>query len=660
VNARSKALVLVAALVAATTSVVGRGFQPRLTFNRDIAPILWTRCATCHHPDGPAPFSLVAFADAKAHARQIAEVTRRRYMPPWKPDAASGPFVGDRRLTDREIDLLARWVEGGATEGSAPDRRTPPQFHGGWQLGVPDAIVTLPEYTLRADGIDVFRNFVVSFAVDPPAVASSPPTASGPPTVASGFSRMSAARYVRGLEFVPGSRAVHHANIRIDRTPASRELDEADPQPGYEGVILKSADYPDGHFLGWTPGQTAPLAPVGRGWRLTSGTDFVIQLHLRPTGRVERVQPRIGLYFANDPPTRTPVMLRLGRQNLDIPAGAASYVVTDSYVLPTDVEVEAIQPHAHYRAREVRARADAPDGATRSLISIANWDFNWQDQYRFVSPAKLTAGTRITTEYVFDNSDANPRNPLHPPARVAWGWRSSDEMADVWLQVTTSSDADRERLAADIRRKMAAEDAVGCETLIAREPDHVNLRNDAAVLYLELGQPDRALTHFEAVRRLHPDSAVAHYNVGIALEALGRTADAAREYESALRYDPRYSAAHNNLGNTLLATGRLAEARNEYQRAVDAGPANAEAHNNLGGVLVALGEIEEAVRLLQRALQLRPVYAEAHFNLARAFAASGRRNDAIDAANVASEEAAAEGKTQLREQIRALIRSFSR
>jgi tetratricopeptide (TPR) repeat protein len=645
VNARSKALVLTAVV-----SIVG----PNVTFNRDIAPILWTRCATCHHPDGPAPFSLVTFADAKAHARQIAEVTRRRYMPPWKPDAASPPFVGDRRLTDREIDLLARWVEGGAAEGSALDRRTPPQFHGGWQLGVPDTIVTLPEYTLRADGIDVFRNFVVSFAVDPPTVAS------GPLTVASGFSRISAVRYVRGLEFLPGSRAVHHANIRIDRTPASRELDEADPQPGYEGVILKSADYPDGHFLGWTPGQTAPLAPVGRGWRLTTGTDFVVQLHLRPTGRVERVQPRIGLYFASDPPTRTPVMLRLGHQNLDIPAGAASYLVTDSYVLPTDVEVEAIQPHAHYRAREVRARADAPDGATRSLISIANWDFNWQDQYRFVSPVKLTAGTRITTEYVFDNSDANPRNPLHPPARVAWGWRSSDEMADVWLQVDANSDADRERLAADIRRKMAAEDAVGCETLIAREPDHVNLRNDAAVLYLELGQPDRALTHFEAVRRLQPDSAVAHYNVGVALEALGRTADAAREYESALRDNPRYSAAHNNLGNTLLATGRLAEARDEYQRAVDAGPTNAEAHNNLGGVLLALGEIDEAVRLLQRALQLRPVYAEAHFNLARAYAAAGRRDDAIHAANVASEEANAAGKTQLRQQIRALINSLSR
>src|SRR5438067_2152029 len=209
VTARSNALAIIAMAV-----VVGRGFQPRLggperaaphaslvdaniTFNRDVAPILWTRCASCHHPDGPAPFSLVTFADAKAHARQIAEVTRRRYMPPWKPDAGSGPFVGERRLSDREIDQLSRWVDEGAAEGDGGDRRAPPAFHGGWQLGVPDLIVTLADYALRADGGDVFRNFVAAIPVD-------------------------GTRYVRGLEFLPGSRAVHHANIRIDRTSASR------------------------------------------------------------------------------------------------------------------------------------------------------------------------------------------------------------------------------------------------------------------------------------------------------------------------------------------------------------------------------------------------------------------------------------------------------
>ena len=328
---------------------------------------------------------------------------------------------------------------------------------------------------------------------------------------------------MRGFEFRPGHRAVHHANIRVDPTPASRRLDEADPAPGYEGAILHSADYPDGHFLGWTPGQAPPLASPDLAWRLDAGDDLVVQLHLQPTGKLEAIRPSIGLYFTDAAPAHTPVILRLGRQNLDIPAGAGDYRVVDSYVLPVDAEVRAIQPHAHYRAREVSAWAILPDGARRPLIRIRNWDFNWQDQYRYAAPFWVPAGTRIEMEYVFDNSDANPRNPDHPPERVSWGWRSSDEMADVWIQVMTRSDADRVRLTGDVRRKMAAEDAVGCETLIARQPDYVDLRNDAASLYLELGQPRDALRHFEAVARLQPQSAPAHYNVGVALEAAGRT-----------------------------------------------------------------------------------------------------------------------------------------
>ena len=160
--------------------------------------------------------------------------------------------------------------------------------------------MTLPEYTLRAGGTDVFRNFVVTVP---------------------GAGR----RYVRGMEFRPGSRAVHHANIRVDPTLASRRLDEADPEPGYEGMILRSADYPDGHFLGWTPGQAPPLASNDLAWRLEAGEDLVVQLHLQPTGKTEHVRPAIGLYFSDAQPARTPAIVRLGRQNLDIPPGARDY-----------------------------------------------------------------------------------------------------------------------------------------------------------------------------------------------------------------------------------------------------------------------------------------------------------------------------------------------
>jgi len=624
-----------APLVVLLTSAVpaALGADARATFSRDVAPILYAQCAACHRPGGAAPFSLLSFDDARRHAGLIARALKSRYMPPWKPQA--GEFVGERRLTDREIATLERWAADGAIEGDRADAPPMPHFASDWQAGEPDLVVALPSYVLRAGGPDVFRNFVVAVPGE-------------------------RARFVRGLEFRPGSGAVHHANIRIDPTPASRTLDDADPQPGYEGAILHTADFPDGHFLGWTPGQAPPLASADMAWRLDAGSDLVVQLHMRPTGKAERVQPAIGLYFTADAPRRTPSIVRLGRQNIDIPAAAADYHVTDSFTLPVDAEVRAIQPHAHYRARAMRADATLPSGVRRTLITIGAWDFNWQDQYRYASPFWLPAGTRIDMDYVFDNSAANPRNPDRPPQRVSWGWRSSDEMADVWIQVMTRTDDDRARFEAASRRKMAAEDAIGCETIIAREPDYAAVRNDAAALYLELGQPERALPHFEAVRRLEPASAVARYNVGVALEAMGRTADAAHEYEAAVRLDPRYSVAHNNLGNIRLAAGRLDEARREYETAVETGAANAEAHNNLGAVLLAAGDARAAIEQLEHAVRLRPTYPQAQFNLARALAAAGRTADAGRAAAVAEAQAIAAAQNDLLAQIRALRQSLSR
>jgi len=614
---------------AVSIGLASRAEGPEATFTRDVAPILYARCAPCHQPGGAAPFSLLTYADARQRAGVIARVTSSRYMPPWKPETEG--FSGDRRLTDQQIATLKRWSESGAVEGSAADLPPPPRLASGWQSGQPDLIVTLPAYEVAAGGPDVFRNFVVAIPGE-------------------------RARFVRGLEFRPGSPAVHHANIRIDPTPASRELDAADPAPGYEGVILKSADYPDGHFLGWTPGQAPPLGDDEMAWRLEAGSDFVVQLHLRPTGKPERIQPSIGVYFTAAAPSRTPSIVRLGRQNLDIPAGADHVMVTDSFTLPVDVEVRAIQPHAHYRARTMTATATLPSGLRRPLIAIGQWDFNWQDQYRYAAPFWLPAGTRLEMAYGFDNSDRNPRNPDRPPRRVSWGWRSSDEMADVWIQVMTKSDDDRRRLGRESRRKMATEDVIGCETIIAREPDYAAVRNDAAALYLELGQPERALPYFEVVRRLEPRSAIARYNVGVALEATGRTDAAAREYEAAIDLDPRYSVAHNNLGNIRLAAGRVEDARREYERAVESGPANVEAHNNLGAVLIAAGDVQTAIAHLEEAVRLRYDYPEAHFNLARAYTVLGRAADADREAAIGETQALAAGKSSLAAQLRALRR----
>jgi Flp pilus assembly protein TadD/mono/diheme cytochrome c family protein len=534
------------------------------TYTEDVAPLLADHCAMCHHPGGSAPFSLLTYADVKRHAAQIATVTANRYMPPWKADPRDGPFVGQHPLRRAEIRLLRDWVDAGAPEGqSSADSRPSsaagrPPWTNGWQLGKPDLVITLPQpYTLPAEGTDAFHIFVLPIPVD-------------------------SVRFVRGLEFRPGNpKVVHHANIRIDSTPASRRLDDADPGPGYSGLIARSAIYPDGHFLGWTPGQVAPLLPKDLAWRLDRHTDLVVELHMQPSGKVEQVAPSIGLYFGDQPPTHIPAMLRLGRQNIDIPAGDAKYVVTDSYTLPVDVELEAVQPHAHYRARDVRGEATLPDGTRKPIIDIADWDFRWQHVYRFVTPMPLPKGTKVSMRYTYDNSSANSRNPQRPPVRARWGQRSAEEMGDLWLQVLPRDDRDLELLSRDFRLKAAAEDVKGYEVEIEKQPGDVGLHDDVALLYLELGQSDGAIAHFRASAALKPHSAVPHYNLGTALTVARRLDEAAAEYREALRIDPSYANAHNNLGNVLLSQKRYGEAIGEFEEVVRLQPASSAAKKNL-------------------------------------------------------------------------------
>jgi tetratricopeptide (TPR) repeat protein/mono/diheme cytochrome c family protein len=579
-----------------------------VSFQRDIAPLVADHCTSCHRDGGDAPFSLTTAGAIGSRATTIAAVVRSRYMPPWKPEPGFGEFHGTRRLPDEAVAQITEWVKASAPL-DMPDHTTIPAPRIG-EAAPPDLTLQLPAFQLRADGPDVFRNFVVPVSTE-------------------------SARYVRGIVFHPRGRAVHHANIRVDATGASRQLDDADADAGYEGLILKSADFPDGHFLGWTPGQIAPVLSDDLAWPLPARSDLVVQLHLRPTGRVEDVAPAIDLYFTDRPPARRPVVLRLGRQTLDIPGGADAFRVEDAFVLPVAVDVHAVQPHAHFRAREVDAWALLPDGTRQPLLRISDWDARWQDRYRYRTPVRLPAGTRLVTSYVFDNSAANPRNPVQPPALAEWGWRTRDEMGDVWFQMLSVSENDRSRLSRESRQKMLAEDALGSEVLVRREPDHLALRNDAGVIYMALGRPADALRHFEAVTRLQPAAASAWFNVGVALEALGRLEDAASRYSEALKRQPGYSAALNNLGALSLRAGRIEDAREKLEAAVAADPRNVEARANLGLLLAGAGEPDRAVAEVSEALRQRPDLAGAltptAWLLATHPAAAVRRPDAARA-----------------------------
>jgi Flp pilus assembly protein TadD len=282
---------------------------------------------------------------------------------------------------------------------------------------------------------------------------------------------------------------------------------------------------------------------------------------------------------------------------MDIPPGERRYVVTDSFSLEVDADLYTIQPHAHLLASEVKSYATLPDGTRKWLIYIRNWDFNWQGVFRYARPQFLPAGTTIAFEFTYDNSAANPRNPHHPPRRVSYGQHTTDEMAELWLQVVTRNPADRARLTRTARERIVREDIVGAERRLQADPDNATLHDDVALLHAEAGHIDRTVEHFAHTVRVRPDSAAGHYNLGNALFRLGRRSEAIAALTKALTLEPDYALAHDGLGVALHAEGRVADALEHYRRAVALDPGNREAKQHLAMALRQLGRVREADQL---------------------------------------------------------------
>jgi Flp pilus assembly protein TadD len=568
------------------------------TFASDVAPLLYANCVPCHHEGGAGPFPLIRYRDISRRARQIVKVTGRRFMPPWPPVAGHGTFVGERRLTDSQIDLLARWVQDGAPEGDASATPPPPRFTSTWQLGKPDLILTAPPgFTLPAEGGDQFHNFVLA-------------------------NPLTATRFVRAIEILPGKpRLVHHANILLDPSGWSRARDAEDPGVGFPGMdleIVSTRFEPESHFLFWKLGSPPAQEPDDMAWRLEPGTDLVLNMHLRPSGKPEEVRPSIGLYFTDKAPTRFPMLLQLEHDGaLDIPPGETSFTVSDQLELPVDVTLLAVYPHAHYLGHEIRGTARLPDGTTRWLVHITDWDLNWQAVYRLQAPMFLPKGTVVSMKWTYDNSSANVRNPHTPPERVKNGDRASDEMGHLWLQVLPSRPEDRLLLQEALMRSR-----------LRKYPDDFVAEANLGSVLESAGRYEEAIEHLERAVIVRPKSAPAHNMLGTAYQAMGQSAPAATEFRTALRLDPASLDAAYNLGNALLAQNQPADAVACFQRVLRANPNDAAALSDLGSAYAMLGQFDQAVASFERSIQIRPANALAHYNLGLIAVRRGRLAEA--------------------------------
>jgi len=417
----------------------------RVTFAEAIAPIVYTNCVTCHRPGEAAPFSLISYEDVAKRGALIAKVTESRYMPPWHAEPGYGEFVGERRLSEAQIATIAAWVRQGMPRGDEAKMPKLPEFSAdGWRLGQPDLILEMPlAFDVPASGPDVFRNFVI-------------------PT------KLTEDKWVRGIEFRPSARkVVHHALFAQVPGGSRANLDGADGRPGFGGLsAVGFMDRTDPGLGGWVPGAQPAMFTEGIVSRLPKGADLLLQVHFHPSGKAEFEKSLIGIYFAENggqkdlASVQLPAVFGLGA-GIDIPPGEKQFTIKDSFTLPGDARVYNAFAHAHYLAKQMKAEATLPDGSTRPLLWIRDWDFNWQDGYSYKKPFILPRGTRIDVTLTYDNSAENPRNPISPPRRAIFGEQSLDEMGTIGFEVeiVNKAEVDAFHDALASRNKVATETA---------------------------------------------------------------------------------------------------------------------------------------------------------------------------------------------------------
>ena len=564
-----------------------------------IRKIVHERCGDCHYAGGPSPFALATHDDVAKRGEQVVQVTQSGYMPPWLPTQSDYAFAHDRSMPESERQAIADWVRAGMPGGSMNNAEEGfAQSPKEWQLGPPDLVLELAEpYRLEADTPELFWNFVLSAQGG----TLKDKDGGAPPSKQT----FSTPRYVRAVEIKPGNRqAVHHVIGQIDRTGSARRKQQQLGTNGFPGMEFEQGEIVPGLSMLWSPGKAVSPGNEGVAWSLTPQTDVLLQMHLFPTGKPELVRPKVGIYFADEPPTAFPLSLMLEVPTLEIPAGETNYVAENSLETPVDLLLLSVYPHAHYIATSFTCEATLPDNSKRTILRIDDWDFNWQDEYVFEQPVPLPSGTVVSMQFTYDNSEHNIGNPNHPPKRIVLGNRSTDEMGSALLQVLVANEADSLKL--DESRWLQK---------LTDEPLHPTANQNLGNIYEARGELARARACYQRVLQVRPNDSVAHDNLANALSLLGDSKRAEHHFRNATELNPTNPLAYHHWGAALLRAGRLEEAVEKTELAVEYWPEFPEANINLGKANLLLGDTVASKRYFRRAIEFAPDNPIGHFNL---------------------------------------------
>lgn len=367
----------------------------QVTFSEHISPIIYNNCTECHRVGGPGPMPFTNYNEVSSLGYMIEYVTSTGYMPPWHADPEYSNFVGERFLNDQDKQLISDWVNEGMLQGDPNLEAIIPEFPEGSQIGIPDAVFTMEEeYLIEGNNQDDYRVFVfeTNFNED---------------------------KYLKSIEIIPGNlSAVHHVIINIDTQGLCAQLDAQTTEYGYEcesGFCVPGVPQ---FAAGYTPGMTPPVWNNDIGMVLPQGSDIAIQIHYAPSSIDEYDQTSVNLFFKEQPVEREVEVLTLLDTELQIPANEI-YTHYMSYEVPFDMSIISVLPHMHLIGKSWLIYAEN-DGDTIPIISIPQWDFNWQSFYQPQFLLKLPQGYTLHAYATYDNTSSNPFNPNSPPQNMYW------------------------------------------------------------------------------------------------------------------------------------------------------------------------------------------------------------------------------------------------
>jgi peroxiredoxin len=356
----------------------------KISYSKSIAPMLIDNCVACHRTGGIGPWQMSSYDMIKGFAPMIREVVRTQRMPPWHADPHYQAFSNDRSLSKDEVKTLVHWIEAGAPRGSGGDplvelKRTWPE----WALGEPDLIVEIPAFDVPATGTIPYQM----------------PSTANP---------LDHDVWVRAVDFLPGDRTVLHHIIAT---------------MGMDGAGIRDG----GSLGGYVPGAGPMVLPQETGVLMKKGAKFFFQMHYTATGKQARDVSRMGLYFRKDTPQYQFRSAVMAKPSLKIPPNTKAHTESASRTFDRDVLVYSLLPHSHFRGKASSFVATYPDGTQETLLSVPNYDFNWQTTYELATPKRLPAGTKVVHSTTWDNSSQNKANP-DPNREVPWGQQTWDEM----------------------------------------------------------------------------------------------------------------------------------------------------------------------------------------------------------------------------------------